>query len=105
MGSARQIQGPPWSAEGLSYKKISEDGTWYLIVGSFWEEGASWPWHDCPTENCRYWVAAHEILGMKCEACGADMSEKIITLWKLYSAPRIGEWLKNAQDYKDTSCA
>jgi hypothetical protein len=28
------------------------------------------------------------------------MSEKIITLWKLYSINRVGEWLRNAERFR-----
>jgi hypothetical protein len=80
----------------MVYEVIAEDGTWYLVVGKHWDEGSSWPWHDCPAANARYWTAADEIVAMQCGYCGEFMSEQIITLWKLYSAPRIGEWLKQA---------
>jgi hypothetical protein len=92
-GNIRQTQGPPWKLDDRMYDAVAQDGTWHLVVGKHWEEGSSWPWHDCPEEKARYWILAEEILDMKCSYCGEAVSEQIITLWKLYSAPRIGEWL------------
>jgi hypothetical protein len=84
----------------MLYQILAEEGTWYLVTGDHWEEGASWPWHDCPAENARSWPAANDIVKMQCSYCGEAMSEKIITLWKLYSINRVGEWLRNTERFR-----